>query len=770
MTKLISKQNSPFEKESKISIQSGFLNNDLQIQENFFQNPRKFYDNFINSLERKGIPKISIEKLDQKISKIVKHIDGTDKNILIVGNVQSGKTNSFLGTISKSLDQKSNFIFIMGGVDNDIYSQNHERIFNLFNHISLNNEITVFSKSDYKDNNKKEEIINLLKNDKKVVIVSIKNHQVINAWTNFIKEINEFIQNSIIIDDESDQFTPNNINQEEIGERAATNKAVYSLLKVLKNKNTFVSVTATPYVQILLDKEDYLKPDYAFLIEPGKGYTPLSYFLTQDTYDRDDVTNIIDDDEIEQFKEGQYLGKSFYKAILTHIIHSVLFYYWSLKKENIIHKIPTMLINPGRKNDLHDHAKNNLFKFIEINIYPKIAENDEEIVSFIQNKLDDFNDFLIKTNDPFANKISINDLINKIKSELRNDNIGVQVINKNKKIETNKKLFTFYIGSNKLSRGITINSLITTFFFGRTKSVSNADTISQAARWLGYRDEYLFFLTIYLSTELLKDYYNIEHINEALFREILKYEKDEKSIKELPYRIYLNRDQNLSIATRTSAVSQEVFLSKENSTEKLATLRSFFISHKLNKSGIDKADDKTLSNLVNEIILKKFIKSDDLNNLSKSKKLKNYPFLEFENIEKFKETVGWKEFSNFYRMLDIEKVLFDKIIENNKNKKVLLSFMQTELHSKNIKNRYYNRILTDDKITEITVGKTDKYTGDRYWFDDLKSSNYLIFQIYLIKLRDMDEKPFYKLSLVQKNNSKYRIIDNNNYYITRKNS
>jgi hypothetical protein len=142
-----------------------------------------------------------------------------------------------------------------------------------------------------------------------------------------------------------------------------------------------------------------------------------------------------------------------------------------------------MLINPGRKNDSHDQAKNNLLKFIDINIYPKIVERNPKIIHFIQNKLNDFNNFLIKTDNPIANKISLDDLINKIESELKsNDNIDVQVINKNKKIEDNKKLFTFYIGSNKLSRGITINSLITTFFFGRTKSVSNADTISQAAR------------------------------------------------------------------------------------------------------------------------------------------------------------------------------------------------------------------------------------------------------------------------------------------------
>ena len=770
MSKLISNQISPFEKENLNLVENISLNNDVQIKENFFDNPTKFYDNFKNNLERKGIPKISIEKLDRKISKIIKHIDGSDKNILIVGNVQSGKTNSFLGTISKSLDENSNLVFIMGGVDNDIYNQNYERVFALFNDLSLNNEIAVFNKNDYKEENKKEEIIKLLKNNKKIIIVSIKNHAVISAWATFLEEISEYIKNSIIVDDESDQFTPNNINQEQKGERASTNRAVYSLLKILKGKNTFVSVTATPYVQILLDEEDYLKPDYAFLIEAGKGYTPLSYFLNEDIYDRDDVTNVIDDNEIEQFKEGQYLGESFYKAILTHIIHSILFYYWSLKNESIIDKIPKMLINPGRKNDSHDQAKNNLLKFIDINIYPKIVERNPEIINFIQNKLNDFNNFLIKTDNHIANKISLDDLINKIESELKsNDNIDVQVINKNKKMEDNKKLFTFYIGSNKLSRGITINSLITTFFFGRTKSVSNADTISQAARWLGYRNDYLFFLTIYLSSELLKDYYNIQHINEQLFREISKYEKDGKSIKELPYKIYLNRDQNLSIATRTSAVAQEIILSEEKSIETLATLRSFFISHELYKSGLDKADNQTLSKLVNEIILKKNDKYNNLNNLSKSKKLKDFPFLEFENIEEFKETIGWKDFANFHRMLDIEKILFDKMIENNKDKKILLAFMQTDLNSNSIKNKYYNRIITDDKITEIPVGKTHNYTGDKYWFDDLKSSDYLIFQIYLIKLRNNDEEPFYKLSVVQKNSSNNKIIDNN-YYITRKNS
>jgi hypothetical protein len=38
--------------------------------------------------------------------------------------------------------------------------------------------------------------------------------------------------------------------------------------------------------------------------------------------------------------------------------------------------------------------------------------------------------------------------------------------------------------------------------------------------------------------------------------------------------------------------------------------------------------------------LKKNNKYNYLNDLSKSKKLKDFPFLEFENIEKFKETIG----------------------------------------------------------------------------------------------------------------------------------
>ena len=761
MSKLISKQISPFIKESNNSI-------DKKQAKSFFANPTKFYDNFKDSLKKKNIPEENINKLVLKINKITKYVDDTNKSILIVGKIQSGKTNSFLGVISKSLDENVNLIFIIAGVDKDIYLQNYTRVNNLFNNLSVRNNINVFDKNDHKDPEKRKKITNLLENNKKVVIVSTKNYITISKWSSLIEENNKHIKSSIIIDDEADQFTPNNVKKEKIGERAATNKSIFSLLQILKNKTTFISVTATPYVQILLSNDDYLKPDYAFLIESGNDYTPLSYFLTQDKYDRINVTNIIDDDEIDQFKEGQGLGDAFYESILTHIIHSVLFYYWAKDNNDIINKIPKMLINPGLNTKYHDSVEDDLLKFIENQIYPRISKKDEDILYFIKNILNDFNDFLIKTNNPIANKITPEDLIEKIDEEISEGNIDIQVINKNKKIKDNEKIFTFYIGSNKLSRGITIDSLITTFFFGRTKGISNADTVSQAARWLGYRNKYLFFLTIYLSSNLLKDYYCVEHINEELYKSLFKYEENQMSIKKLSDNIYLDREQNLTRPTKATSVIQEIILSEDENNEKTADNKSFFISHIWKNTGNDKSDSRLLLKWVNESILKKFDKSNNLNNLSKSNKLKEFPFIEFDSIDEFKDEISSKEFSSLHKMLNINKSLFNKIIERNKNKKVLFSFMQTELNSISVKNKHYNRFIIDDEITKITVGKTDNYTGDSAWFKDLKSDDYIIFQIYLIKLSNRNQEPFCKLALLQKTNSNNMILNSDNYYVIKR--
>jgi hypothetical protein len=77
------------------------------------------------------------------------------------------------------------------------------------------------------------------------------------------------------------------------------------------------------------------------------------------------------------------------------------------------------------------------------------------------------------------------------------------------------------IGGDKLSRGLTLEGLIVSYFLRPTNMY---DTLMQMGRWFGYRDGYADLCRIYSEKELLVNYKHVSHAFEEL-KEMLKVMK-----------------------------------------------------------------------------------------------------------------------------------------------------------------------------------------------------------------------------------------------------
>lgn len=73
------------------------------------------------------------------------------------------------------------------------------------------------------------------------------------------------------------------------------------------------------------------------------------------------------------------------------------------------------------------------------------------------------------------------------------------------------------IGGNILSRGLTLEGLISTFF---VRPVKQADTLMQMGRWFGYRPKYELFPRIWMSDVTVRDYEFLARLDELLKDEI----------------------------------------------------------------------------------------------------------------------------------------------------------------------------------------------------------------------------------------------------------
>ncbi len=76
-------------------------------------------------------------------------------------------------------------------------------------------------------------------------------------------------------------------------------------------------------------------------------------------------------------------------------------------------------------------------------------------------------------------------------------------------------------GGNTLSRGLTIEGLVCTYF---SRNVKQADTLMQMARWFGYRKGYELLQRVWLSSIVVSGFELLERLDEELKSELINYD------------------------------------------------------------------------------------------------------------------------------------------------------------------------------------------------------------------------------------------------------
>ena len=90
------------------------------------------------------------------------------------------------------------------------------------------------------------------------------------------------------------------------------------------------------------------------------------------------------------------------------------------------------------------------------------------------------------------------------------------------------------IGGNTLSRGLTIEGLVVSYF---RRTVKQADTLLQMARWFGFRKGYELLPRIWMDRTAITSYEDLNDINDSLRAEIVEHSRESISPREFAVRI-----------------------------------------------------------------------------------------------------------------------------------------------------------------------------------------------------------------------------------------
>jgi hypothetical protein len=469
------------------------------------------------------------------------------KSVLVLGEVQSGKTLSFTTVIALSRDNRIPIAVLLAGTKRPLMKQTYSQLvedltanssgsvprwFITANPVSADRAAALAALQSWKDP------ITPWEYRQSVVLVAMKTPAGIRKVATYLNGLQKELDQTIpclVIDDEGDQASPNTkVAQNEF---SATYSAISDLRDALPN-HSFLSYTATPEANLLLTLTDHLSPESIVVLEPGDTYIG-GYKLFVDQSTRFAVP--IPDSEIQVAT-----NPSPQDTPPLSLAQSLAYFLVALtiaQKRDAAVKPLSMLIHPASAIDSH-----NRYRFWVKSIIGKwkmhFEENDPGSSSYrttseFRNAIKE----ITKTVDLqsvfpglSAPQITV-EILKLVRYWICGDHIELRVVNSER--STNNILREEWanhpgwivIGAGKLDRGFVVKNLAVTYM-PRGIGGGNVDTIQQRGRFFGHKSSYLELLRGWFSNDLIESYVSIVETEKAMRDDLKKYDDGNRDLRE----------------------------------------------------------------------------------------------------------------------------------------------------------------------------------------------------------------------------------------------
>lgn len=537
---------------------------------------------------------------------------------MVVGHVQSGKTNNYSSVLCKAADAGYKVIIVIAGGINNLRNQTQERINEAFIGIerdgkevgvgkdndrpeklpiSLTTELTDFNK---RDADRLSLGMNLDNTTSPIVLVIKKN-------TSTLKNVHRWLKNHygsriekhamLLIDDESDYAT---INYKDEDDPTKINEGIRKLLGIFKKRN-YLAYTATPFANIFIDHlarnenqgDDLFPKDFICTLDPASTYQGArKIFIESNDQHVIEINDYIESFPSNHKKDHQIdsLPDSLKEAINLFLLNIV-----ERERRGQIKKHNSMLVHTSRFTNVHKEVafkidnmltsiKNDLLNFGKLeNAYV----HSEKILFLKKLYSKHFNDddWLIAL-DKLVSIIST--VIVREVHQSAKIKLTYQKLDNPKNVNTN----AIVVGGTSLSRGFTLEGLSVSYFLRNTRFY---DTLMQMGRWFGYRPGYEDLCKVYIPQVIAANYADVIEIIEELYDSFKKMHIMQRTPNDFGLFVKRHPDSALQITARNKmrnvqdlivemnlngSLKESAWLPKdENSRSKNYSLISNFINH-----------------------------------------------------------------------------------------------------------------------------------------------------------------------------------------------
>lgn len=498
---------------------------------------------------------------------------------MLLGKIQSGKTNAFIGIIGLAFDKGYDFAIILTKGTKALARQTYERIVNDFSDF-VDDTVQIFDIM-YLPNNltgyeRRQKLIFIAKKEKNNLL------RIFKALEETYPDLKT--KRILIIDDEADFAS---IGFQGNRDEGLELKKIASLIDSLRSKfaqSDYLQVTATPY-SLYLQPEDITinnelfkptRPSFTELVPTFPSYIGGDQYFNEfkdnnkiSTYIYEEITTeelqILKKEDRRVFRTEEVLTspkiKSLRLAIMNFLIGGSIRRLQQRKTDDREEKYSFIVHTEIGK------AKHSWQELIVRTLKEKL--NDSLLTdSILLDKLimDSYNDIIKSLRISHSEIPNPEEVKSEVKIAIKEDYIMISKVNSERDItELLDKVgqlklrnpFNIFIGGQILDRGITIENLIG-FFYGRNPKKFQQDTVLQHSRMYGNRNiDDLSVTRFYTTRDIYEAMYKINDFDNAL-RTTIEKGHDEGVIfirKDLENKIVPCSPNKILISTITTLSS-----------------------------------------------------------------------------------------------------------------------------------------------------------------------------------------------------------------------
>lgn len=507
-------------------------------------------------LEDRNLPADVVAQLDEITSDIMEGLGdpsnpGFRRVGLVMGDVQSGKTNTYTNLCCKAADVGYRVIILLTGTIEVLRRQTQhrldlgfvgrdsskllskdpqQRIIGVGKYDYVPCEVLTSTAGDFVESKANAHGIPINDTPYPVLLVVKKNYRVLETiykWFRNNSNNGVIVSPLLLIDDEADNASVNTSSDPDSATKI--NGSIRKILKLFLS-STYIGFTATPYANIFInsdDGDDLYPKNFIYCLNSPSNYVGPSSIYSEYGSNRWMLKEIYVDEErkyglpeipykhTKDFKV-ETLPQSLKEAINCFILSCVV---RSIRGGG--HNHMSMLVNLSRYTQVQDSARDRIRDYVfkiknSIDAYSKLPETESlcnEDVYYLKKVWDD-NYGPKSSNDLGYDWMKIQFFLDSAVKQIEIRSINQK--NDAKSLDYSSHpdgLRIIAVGGNSLSRGLTLEGLCISYFYRRSQSY---DTLMQMGRWFGYRDDYKDLCRIWMTSESIDWYEGISAATEEL--------------------------------------------------------------------------------------------------------------------------------------------------------------------------------------------------------------------------------------------------------------